>query len=162
MNFAGGKKPVEHHAAVWVPDNEADRCMHCNRTQFSMLQRRVSALRAPKADELYAESRFQHHCRNCGAVVCGPCSSKKFLLAQQSTKPVRVCLECYDSLSQTKNEQVSSPPLAYCAIQRNFALCVHRTSRTSRFRNRTTTPRPKAPAKTIPTTKKTRSKLTTK
>lgn len=48
----------------------------------------------------------QHHCRSCGAVVCGPCSSKKFLLPQQSTKPLRVCLDCYDSLSQTKNEGV--------------------------------------------------------
>lgn len=40
--FAGGKKPVEHHAAVWVPDNEANVCMHCKRTQFTMLVRRVS------------------------------------------------------------------------------------------------------------------------
>lgn len=46
----------------------------------------------------------QHHCRNCGKVVCGPCSSKKFLLPQQSTKPLRVCLDCYDSLSRSKNE----------------------------------------------------------
>lgn len=37
-----GKKPVEHHAAVWVPDNEANTCMHCKRTQFTMLIRRVS------------------------------------------------------------------------------------------------------------------------
>lgn len=28
------------------------------------------------------------------------------MLPQQSSKPVRVCLDCYDSLSQTKNEQV--------------------------------------------------------
>lgn len=39
---SGGKKPVEHHAAVWVPDNEANVCMHCKRTQFTMLVRRVS------------------------------------------------------------------------------------------------------------------------
>lgn len=38
----GGKKPVEQHAAVWVPDNEANVCMHCKQTQFSMLVRRVS------------------------------------------------------------------------------------------------------------------------
>ncbi|XP_055680153.1 pleckstrin homology domain-containing family F member 1 homolog isoform X2 [Lutzomyia longipalpis] len=81
-----GKKPVVNHAAVWVPDNEAQICMHCKKTQFTMLVRR-------------------HHCRNCGAVVCGPCSSKKFLLAHQSSKPVRVCLDCYDSLSNAKTEQ---------------------------------------------------------
>lgn len=84
-----GKKAVQKHAAVWVPDNEANVCMHCKKTQFTMIVRR-------------------HHCRNCGAVVCGPCSSKKYLLPQQSSKPVRVCLDCYDSLSQTKTEQTKS------------------------------------------------------
>ncbi|XP_037915800.1 pleckstrin homology domain-containing family F member 1 homolog isoform X2 [Hermetia illucens] len=84
-----GKKPVENHAAVWVPDNEAPVCMHCKKTPFTMIMRR-------------------HHCRNCGSVVCGPCSSKKFLLPQQSSKPVRVCLGCYDALSHAKTEQAKS------------------------------------------------------
>lgn len=39
--LTGGKKPVENHAAVWVPDNEATICMHCNKTQFTVLNRRV-------------------------------------------------------------------------------------------------------------------------
>lgn len=39
--FIGGKKAVEIHAAVWVPDNEATICMHCNKTQFTVLNRRV-------------------------------------------------------------------------------------------------------------------------
>nr|AAL28825.1 LD19782p [Drosophila melanogaster] len=64
-----GKKPVENHAAVWVPDTDASVCMHCKKTQFTFIQRR-------------------HHCRNCGAVVCAGCSAKKFLLPQQSTKGV--------------------------------------------------------------------------
>lgn len=38
----GGKKAVEVHAAVWVPDSEAAVCMHCKRTQFTVLSRRVS------------------------------------------------------------------------------------------------------------------------
>lgn len=41
LNSIGGKKPVEVHAAVWVPDNEATICMHCNKTQFTVLNRRV-------------------------------------------------------------------------------------------------------------------------
>lgn len=41
FTFVGGKKPVEHHAAVWVPDNEANVCMHCKKTQFTMIIRRV-------------------------------------------------------------------------------------------------------------------------
>ncbi|XP_064556373.1 pleckstrin homology domain-containing family F member 1 homolog isoform X8 [Drosophila montana] len=77
-----GKKPVENHAAVWVPDAEASICMHCKKTQFTFVQRR-------------------HHCRNCGAVVCAGCSSKKFLLPQQSGKALRVCDACYERLRHT-------------------------------------------------------------
>ena len=42
---------------------------------------------------------LQHHCRKCGAVVCGACSSKKFLLPSQSSKPLRVCDGCHGVLS---------------------------------------------------------------
>lgn len=37
-----GKKAVEVHAAVWVPDSEANVCMHCKKTQFTVLNRRVN------------------------------------------------------------------------------------------------------------------------
>jgi len=84
-----GKKAVEVHAAVWVPDAEANVCMHCKKTQFTVLNRR-------------------HHCRSCGTVVCGPCSSKRFLLPNQSSKPLRVCLNCFDKLSRDKAQQNSS------------------------------------------------------
>lgn len=40
--FSGGKQPPSEHAAVWVPDNEAAICMHCKKTQFTVLNRRVS------------------------------------------------------------------------------------------------------------------------
>ncbi|XP_024083397.1 pleckstrin homology domain-containing family F member 2 [Cimex lectularius] len=80
-----GKKAAEEHAAVWVPDSEANVCMHCKRNQFTVLHRR-------------------HHCRKCGVVVCGPCSNKKFLLPSQSSKPLRVCLQCYDALSKAKTQ----------------------------------------------------------
>ncbi|CAG2060156.1 unnamed protein product, partial [Timema podura] len=92
MYYTGGKKAVEVHAAVWVPDSEAVVCMHCKKTQFTVLNRR-------------------HHCRKCGAVVCGPCSSKRLMLPNQSSKPLRVCLNCYDTLSRAKAQQndVSSP-----------------------------------------------------
>ncbi|GAB6018414.1 Pleckstrin y domain-containing F member 1 [Chamberlinius hualienensis] len=79
-----GKKAKTEHAAVWVPDAEASVCMHCKKTPFTMISRR-------------------HHCRKCGLVVCGPCSNKKFLLPNQSSKPLRVCLTCYDSLSKAKS-----------------------------------------------------------
>lgn len=74
---------------------------------------------------------LQHHCRNCGAVVCGPCSSKKFLLPQQSSKPVRVCLDCYDSLSQTKNEQVCLFAIAMCVTSTYLAFILQNKSNLS-------------------------------
>nr|CAG4644371.1 EOG090X0FI9 [Lepidurus arcticus] len=88
-----GKKPIDEHAAVWVPDAEATVCMHCKRTQFTVINRR-------------------HHCRKCGVVVCGPCSSKKFMLPGQSSKPLRVCNACYAFLSGQKslsNKGIYSP-----------------------------------------------------
>ncbi|KRT84480.1 hypothetical protein AMK59_325, partial [Oryctes borbonicus] len=83
----GGKKAVEVHAAVWVPDGEASVCMHCKETQFTLINRR-------------------HHCRKCGAVVCGPCSNKRFVLPNQSSKPLRVCTHCYDLLNSGAQEAV--------------------------------------------------------
>ena len=55
----------------------------------------------------------RHHCRKCGVVCCNACSSKRckaelerknlcllrFLLPAQSSKPLRVCMTCYDELS---------------------------------------------------------------
>jgi hypothetical protein len=85
-----GKKAVEEHAAVWVPDGEASVCMRCKKSQFTLINRR-------------------HHCRKCGAVVCGPCSNKRFLLPNQSSKPLRVCLHCFGELtSAARNHNTST------------------------------------------------------
>ena len=54
-------------------------------------------------------SFFQHHCRNCGCVVCGQCSSQKFLMPAQSSKPLRVCDPCYANLSKTDSPTVTLP-----------------------------------------------------
>jgi len=80
----GGKKPADEHAAVWVPDAEAPTCMVCKKTHFSLVQRR-------------------HHCRKCGAVVCGACSANKFVLPGQSSKALRVCTVCYDELRMSRS-----------------------------------------------------------
>ena len=37
-----GKKASSEHAAVWVPDSEAVVCMVCTKSQFNVLNRRVS------------------------------------------------------------------------------------------------------------------------
>merc|ERR1712066_120625 len=75
-----GKEAVDDHAAVWVPDSEANTCMHCKKVQFTLVNRR-------------------HHCHKCGIVACNDCSNKRFLLPEQSSKPLRVCLSCYDELA---------------------------------------------------------------
>ncbi|XP_070495322.1 lateral signaling target protein 2 homolog isoform X2 [Chironomus tepperi] len=61
----------------WIPDNAAPRCMSCE-SSFTAFRRR-------------------HHCRCCGQVFCGVCSSSTLpLLRYGITKPVRVCRLCYN------------------------------------------------------------------
>eukprot|EP00092_Neocalanus_flemingeri_P066710 GFUD01081306.1.p1 GENE.GFUD01081306.1~~GFUD01081306.1.p1 ORF type:complete len:264 (+),score=92.60 GFUD01081306.1:106-897(+) len=84
-----GKKASDDHAAVWVPDSEANTCMHCKKVQFTLVNRR-------------------HHCRKCGVVCCNTCSSKRFLLPAQSSKPLRVCMSCYDELAMQSTGGSSS------------------------------------------------------
>ena len=48
---------------------------------------------------------MQHHCRKCGAVVCGACSNRRFLLPYQAMKPLRVCISCYDALTTSQAER---------------------------------------------------------
>lgn len=75
-----GQRPSGEEAAVWVPDQSASVCMLCQKTKFTALIRK-------------------HHCRRCGSVVCGNCSTKRFLMPHISQKPVRVCDQCYDKMS---------------------------------------------------------------
>jgi hypothetical protein len=42
---SSNKRPVTDLAAVWVPDNEAQTCMHCLKVKFTPIQRRVCPLR---------------------------------------------------------------------------------------------------------------------
>ncbi|XP_038192235.1 zinc finger FYVE domain-containing protein 26 isoform X2 [Arvicola amphibius] len=60
----------------WVPDETESTCMVCCRERFTMFNRR-------------------HHCRRCGRLVCGSCSSKKMVVEGCRENPVRVCDQCY-------------------------------------------------------------------
>ncbi|XP_072168346.1 hepatocyte growth factor-regulated tyrosine kinase substrate-like [Diadema setosum] len=67
---------VAEKAPDWV---EGERCYTC-RTEFGLMQR-------------------QHHCRHCGQVFCGKCSSKSCTIPKFGIeKPVRVCDTCHDKL----------------------------------------------------------------
>ncbi|KJH41425.1 FYVE zinc finger [Dictyocaulus viviparus] len=80
----GNKRPAKEHAAVWIPDGEAARCMACGRTQFNLVQRR-------------------HHCRACGRVICGSCSTHSYRIDSLKKKPVRVCDMCFTRLTGVSN-----------------------------------------------------------
>ncbi|XP_067656716.1 lateral signaling target protein 2 homolog [Haliotis asinina] len=60
----------------WVPDEVSPLCMAC-RVPFTFVRRR-------------------HHCRNCGKIFCGRCSSNSVPLPHYGhAKPVRVCNRCF-------------------------------------------------------------------
>ena len=40
-NTLGDKTPATELAAVWVPDSDAQYCMHCLKTKFTTMNRRV-------------------------------------------------------------------------------------------------------------------------
>ncbi|KAF8564384.1 hypothetical protein P879_08765 [Paragonimus westermani] len=63
----------------WVRDDDASACVGCHR-EFSISNRK-------------------HHCRNCGGIFCGNCSSNRASTAS-SKDPVRVCRLCYRELTK--------------------------------------------------------------
>ncbi|KAJ3696336.1 hypothetical protein LUZ61_000041 [Rhynchospora tenuis] len=58
--------------ATWVVD--ASHCQACS-SQFTLLNRK-------------------HHCRRCGGIFCGNCTSQRMLLRGQGDSPVRICEPC--------------------------------------------------------------------
>lgn len=70
---AGSEAVVDQPAPVHVLDTTSNHCMRC-KIVFTLLNRR-------------------HHCRRCGYVVCGSCSTSQMKLPT-SNGPVRVCDTC--------------------------------------------------------------------
>lgn len=66
------------NCALWVPDSASDKCMMCGKT-FGTLTRR-------------------HHCRQCGRLLCGDCSSWKMGTS-------RACPECFCSYVESGGAQ---------------------------------------------------------
>ena len=65
-----------YHAPVWVPDSLAARCMRCS--------------------EPFTLWRRKHHCRLCGRVFCGACSSSGFWIRHEAGDArARACVACF-------------------------------------------------------------------
>ncbi|XP_055853361.1 protein RUFY3 isoform X2 [Episyrphus balteatus] len=82
-NKAEKSNPTE--VSIWTPDNTATNCMACKK-DFNLTRRK-------------------HHCRQCGEIFCKSCSEQTFPLPNehgQVGKPVRVCDNCFVSLSKRK------------------------------------------------------------
>ena len=57
-----GKTAASEHAAVWVPDSEANTCMVCRKSQFTIVNRRVSL----RGDGQFSLRSFlEDNCRKC-------------------------------------------------------------------------------------------------
>jgi len=83
-------------SADTAPEWADGECCHRCRVQFNMMQRK-------------------HHCRACGQVFCGQCSSKNSILPKFGIeKEVRVCEACYEKFNKpvpsTKAEEL---PIEY-------------------------------------------------
>ncbi|XP_017658431.1 zinc finger FYVE domain-containing protein 26 isoform X2 [Nannospalax galili] len=70
----------------WVPDETESICMVCCREHFTMFNRR-------------------HHCRRCGRLVCGSCSTKKMVVEGCRENPTRVCDQCYSYYNKDVPEE---------------------------------------------------------
>ncbi|XP_055912416.1 protein RUFY3 isoform X2 [Eupeodes corollae] len=79
------EKSNSTEVSVWTPDNTATNCTACKK-DFNLTRRK-------------------HHCRQCGEIFCKSCSEQTFPLPNehgQVGKPVRVCDNCFASLSKKK------------------------------------------------------------
>jgi hypothetical protein len=68
------RESVSILAPVWVPDSECKSCTICG-VKFTVTNRR-------------------HHCRQCGCVVCGKCSTHRRVLPGQGKEKQRICDDC--------------------------------------------------------------------
>lgn len=71
-------------APVWTPDGGTVDCSRC-KGPFTTFNRR-------------------HHCRSCGALVCGKCSPSRRVVPQLGSKRAfRVCTDCASTLKKLKD-----------------------------------------------------------
>eukprot|EP00916_Digyalum_oweni_P017040 GHVL01027929.1.p1 GENE.GHVL01027929.1~~GHVL01027929.1.p1 ORF type:complete len:269 (+),score=96.14 GHVL01027929.1:100-906(+) len=65
--------PSNDDDVVWVPDEDASNCVICFKE--------------------FSKTKWKHHCRVCGKIVCGECSINRIKIPNSNDK-VRVCELC--------------------------------------------------------------------
>eukprot|EP01029_Cantina_marsupialis_P017940 TRINITY_DN405_c0_g4_i1.p1 TRINITY_DN405_c0_g4~~TRINITY_DN405_c0_g4_i1.p1 ORF type:complete len:1464 (-),score=422.80 TRINITY_DN405_c0_g4_i1:523-4914(-) len=89
----------------WVPDEQAWCCRLC-RTMFGVITRK-------------------HHCRRCGGVFCGVCSSNSVRLTPKSRKKARVCGNCAHFLNACPCYQKPARRPSIGSVDRSSTKCRH-------------------------------------
>lgn len=94
---------VSFQAPDWVDAEECHRC----RVQFGVMTRKVHTASLWTSLGLWMRSfdltvsGVQHHCRACGQIFCGKCSSKYSTIPKFGIeKEVRVCEPCFEQLNK--------------------------------------------------------------
>ena len=72
-------------APAWIRDEAVSMCMLC--------------------DVMFTKLRRRHHCRACGRVVCGNCSSFKAALEYKNGKLEKVCKDCHRVLVKGSSDE---------------------------------------------------------
>eukprot|EP00743_Colponemidia_sp_Colp-15_P005626 GILK01006048.1.p1 GENE.GILK01006048.1~~GILK01006048.1.p1 ORF type:complete len:905 (+),score=176.97 GILK01006048.1:32-2716(+) len=88
---------IRREAPVWLPDSHSPSCQLCI-MNFTLMKRR-------------------HHCRRCGKVVCGSCSSHSALLPNiDANKEVRVCDLCYAEIIGSNTQRRVSAGFSFAGL----------------------------------------------
>ncbi|KAI9292596.1 hypothetical protein K502DRAFT_325717 [Neoconidiobolus thromboides FSU 785] len=89
----------------WIPDNQAENCMVCQETKFSIMVRK-------------------HHCRFCGLIICFKCSHYQL----SNGKKIRSCSPCHQKLSKGVLENKASADKLNASLLKPTPRTTYRTN----------------------------------
>ena len=80
------KISINNTNIIWQDDNSSTICTLCF-VSFTIINRK-------------------HHCRNCGRLICGNCSSRRLIINNISNIPVRACDDCFNKCNNNNNKEI--------------------------------------------------------
>ena len=101
----------------WMADADASTCMSPCCASGS----------APGTPLVFTLIKRRHHCRRCGRIFCGACSSGRLVIVDSgSEKPHRVCAACVASLASIIVTRAPAEVLEACVERRQVAATENR------------------------------------